>query len=1358
MANEVEFPSHEAPRIIAERYRLEALLGRGGMASVYRATDLASGRELALKQLTAAVEPDAPKQVRVAAALFEREFQTLVQLRHPRVIEVYDYGLADLRPYYTMELLDGGDLRDSAPMPWRRACSLLFDVCSSLALLHSRRLLHRDISPRNIRCTRDGKAKLIDFGAMAPMTTGGAEAVGTPSFIAPETLHRLALDARTDLFSLGATLYFALTRQLAYPARGFAEVMTVWKEGAVTPPSAFAPEIPAALDDLVLSLINLEPALRPQTAFEVMQRLAACAGLQGSESDAVSRAYLATPLLIGRETARDIARTKLLDLRAAASRGLLFTGAPGVGRSRLLDACVLDAKALGFAVLRATASNRREPFGCMRALTEHLMQTHRALAEDEESSWLYAVPPPSATGGAQHILRSFADSSVDPEHLQRTLCRLLQRASGATPLLLAVDDVHRIDPQSAAVLAAALDQTTRGRIALALTSDSEDSGSAALSALSRRCDHVALEPLSRTQTERLFGSLFGDVAHVPLLAHEIYQVALGNPRQCMDMAQHLVERGLIRYAAGTWNLPAKLGADDLPRSAADAMRARVERLSPEARWLAEAHALAFDDAFTDQDYRELAPELSSHTIESALSELLRAHALVSDGATYVLANRLWKAALIARLDADQVRARNRALASFYEPRSRLANIHHSFGAGLYEEGLDAMIAQHQSYERGFDYRRDPSPGKLRWCSQLALTTAQRLGRSPRQIHDLRRWHLAGSISDEHGEWDESARLWFEQLAHDSGLDLYRSDSESLDSNARLMRALQAAQQRFLATPEHERVYPVDQAIRLLAEYVVYCIALGGRTHDAALLQSLPAILEPFAALSPALSVIWKNARAAHLINCARYESARELWIEVLAQLDSMDSHEMQHVAAIANAVAFAIGMLEARLGLASATRWATRMESDPFQKIAALNLRRIVSLEQGDWEAADRTRRQAEVLSLQMRSPQMFRSMLAVELSACARAMDLAGLQQGIEAVRPLAEAYQGWRPYLIAAEGNFDLVRGDYEAAKIKFEHCIDLTRFDVRGFSPSASMWITAQWGLSEALIELGRPGEARERAGAALGVCSERGITDRALELERVLAVAEAELGDLRAAARLEAMIAHQTQLGVTGLRLGLTYEARARVAILSADADAFERYARLTARAYRHGAHSPLAARYERLMNEASRRGLGTTTQLRDLERASASSVRLTTSDDDLQTQVERTMTAAHSVDERGQLALQLICDAVQATCGHLYLTTADGLTPAASYRTGPADSGFSARLSEIYTAMCDRTDHAPTQLEYEDQVYELLVLRTEGELGANMAGLAAVITTHPPRASELARALGAVAAHIIRTKPATQQAK
>src|SRR5688572_23021318 len=118
-------PVDASAQCIAGRYRVQGELGRGGMAVVHRVTDVTYGRELALKQL---VPPRSARSAREATLLFEREFHTLTQLSHPRVIEVYDYGLADGTPYYTMELLDGRDLRELSPLPWRQACALLYDV------------------------------------------------------------------------------------------------------------------------------------------------------------------------------------------------------------------------------------------------------------------------------------------------------------------------------------------------------------------------------------------------------------------------------------------------------------------------------------------------------------------------------------------------------------------------------------------------------------------------------------------------------------------------------------------------------------------------------------------------------------------------------------------------------------------------------------------------------------------------------------------------------------------------------------------------------------------------------------------------------------------------------------------------------------------------------------------------------------------------------------------------------------------------------------------------------------------------------------------------------------------------------
>jgi len=145
---------------------------------------------------------------------------SLSQLAHPRIIEVYDYGLERRSPYYTMELLDGEDLRERGKLPWREACALLRDVASSLAIIHSRGLVHRDVSARNVRCTSDGRAKLIDFGAMAPSGVSH-RLVGTAPFVPPEALQLQALDGRADLYSLGALAYWTLAGRYAYPAHAF---------------------------------------------------------------------------------------------------------------------------------------------------------------------------------------------------------------------------------------------------------------------------------------------------------------------------------------------------------------------------------------------------------------------------------------------------------------------------------------------------------------------------------------------------------------------------------------------------------------------------------------------------------------------------------------------------------------------------------------------------------------------------------------------------------------------------------------------------------------------------------------------------------------------------------------------------------------------------------------------------------------------------------------------------------------------------------------------------------------------------------------------------------------------------------
>jgi len=1359
-----QLPDHAR---VGSRYQIEELLGRGGMACVYRALDVASGQRVALKQLRSSSA--APEQAH--AALFEREFQTLMQLRHPHVISVYDYGLLDDgSPYYTMELLDGGDLRERAPLPWREACKVTFEVCSSLALLHSRRLLHRDVSPRNIRCTLDGSAKLIDFGALAPMSAGGAQVVGTPAFTAPETLHGLALDARTDLFSLGVTLYYALTARVPYPARTFADLLAAWGQ-KVTPPSAFVSEIPAALDALVLALMNVEPALRPNTAFDVMQRLAACAGLQAIESEAVSRAYLSTPSLVGRDEVLSGLREQLKSARMSRGASVLLTGASGVGRSRLLDACVLEAKTLGFTVLRATASGTREAFAIARALTAQLLDALPSDGAVQLASELFA-PPPATPGGdveqtasLRPVLRDFSDPKLDGAELQTALCRSLKNVSRGHPLLIAVDDVHRIDRPSAALLAELIELTERGAIFVALTADAEAAADETLEVLARRCSKLPVAALNREQTQRLLGSLFGDVANLEMLSGEIHRIAAGNPRQSIELAQFLVDRSLIRYAAGTWTLPSSLSSSDLPSNAGAAMRARIELWSEDARFLAESQALAFYEAFEDADYRGVLPELPSGEVERALSELIATGAVVRDGALHLLANRVWSAALTDALTPDALQRRHSALAALYEAKGQIIpTIHHLFASGQNERGLEAIGRQAAQYAANRNHRDmlARNIGKMIWCYVPALETAERLRCSRHQISELRRAHYSGSVAVENSAYTESARLWAEQLVHDSGLDLYRRDTQTSDPAERLTRSLTAAQQRYLATPEHERVYSPEEAIRRLAEYVVVSIAIGGRSQDAKLVRSLPSLLEPFAGLSPLLQAIWHNALATYHTNCARWELAREHWEKAFEILEPISNSEARFIEPMRNAIAYAIGMSEAQLGRSSAVQWASRLDDDPYQRISALNLRKIVRLEQGDALGAERLRRQAEIMSLQRPAPQMFKSLLSVELAAHEKGRDLAGIQQVIEHMRPLAACYPSWRANLIYAQGAFHHVRGDHAAARAMFEQAIELSAFDADGDSRNQAVWVSAQGSLAEVLFESGEIEQARSVASAALACCEGRRIVAHAFDLVRIQALAEAKLGDAGATQRLDALIELQTQLGSTGLRLGLSYEARARIASWSGDAAGFERYAELTAREYRHGANTPLGARYAQLMHEAAGRGLHATASLADFKSLTSMDSASFTSNE-LFTVVTRSLSDSRNPTQRLDLALQLICAAHGASIGHLYLIAPGGAALAASQgATAPAPELGDFVTEYIVTAQQhaeDIDDMATGELAQDavlattmqsmDSSYELLPLGCLFETRNLLVGIAAISVAGPqPRNVMQAQLLQAVAAHLL----------
>jgi hypothetical protein len=1259
-------------REIAGRYQLRGLLGRGGMAVVHRAYDLRTEREIALKQL----ELSTNTRVRgLLEHLFESEFRTLAQLTHPSAVEVYDYGLDAHGPFYTMEILTGSSLADCAPLPWREACALMHDVCSCLAVLHARRLLHRDLTPHNVRRTADGRAKLIDFGAMVTMGPNH-QVVGTAAFMAPEVAHRLTLDARADLFAVGATLYFALTKHVAYPARSLDDLKLAWRSRPAAP-STFVSDIPARLDALVIELLSLEPALRPPTAADVMQKLRAVAGTPPREDFDASNVYLGTPALIGRAPLLEPVRARAQ--RATRRRGgaWLFDGQPGSGRSRMLDAAAWEAQTEGLRVVQAGCRTiPKAQFSLACTLTEQLVDQLPELCRVRaEAHGLLDILFEPETPETRELRVTRPDPSKPDERasLHDAIAQFWLEIADAEPLAFVIDDVEYADDASIGLLVTLADRAAHHGILLSCSAE-DKAVERGLDTLRRRCERAVLAPLTAAETEQLLHSVFGEVAHLSLLTDRIFQVACGNPAASMALLRHLLERKQITYDGGSWRLPAHLDAAELPATLDQALLARIERLSVPARRLAEWHALSTYGVLSLADHAWLCGWAADGAAGPAQSELLEQGILASEGQVFGLINEAWAPALRLALSPNDARERQRALAELGVATSKplLRCAHHFFEAGLDDRALDILASIIASdVERSAVVRQDMSIFEIGRLFMRGLAAADAAGRDARQRADYRRYVTTLSSVCEEVPFDQVGPQYLTILKRDSGFDDWQALEGVTEPSARLTQALQRAAQRYAETPQNERTFRVDEAIRYLMGYTAVGISISTSRCDARLCRSLPALIEPFAPLSPLIECMLNNCLAAREISVeGRYAQGRARWCNVLERLGDVKGDALRHVDVIRYSIAFALGCVEAAGGYESAERWADHMESLPLPLVDAHYLRRVVRLQQGDFEGAERFRRQAELLTVKSGARPLFASVHALEVAVYTQARDLRALAQVVDSIKLLADRYPGWESYYRCAHGCQELLRGDLLAAKRALESALELCSPALSDGTRSVSAFILTASVYIEVLLELGDALRAREFARRALDECTANQMftTD---PLERGLAVAEAQLGEgARASARLDTLLERQLTAGVTGLTLGATYEARARIAIATRDLASFEKYAQLTAATYKYGRGSPLGARYLRLVTAAQRAGLSPVLEATAYESAVLGVTTLAHSvvDD----QIASSMRDAHNAEERAQLSLRFLCEAARARNGQFYLVQRDGtLRWMAAHQAPPA---------------------------------------------------------------------------------------
>jgi serine/threonine-protein kinase len=536
-------PSAES---VASRYVVKEELASGGMGIVYRVLDTSTGHERALKRL----KTEAASKPFLAEA-FAREYQVLAGLDHPRIIRVFDYGVDQVGPFYAMELLDGKDLRHAAPLPFRDACVVLRDVATSLALLHARRLIHRDLSPGNVRMTPDGHCKLIDFGALASFGSS-RHVVGTAPCIPPESLQGTPLDQRADLYALGALAYWTLTERHAYPARSMDQLPAAWTVDP-PPPSSLVEGIPRELDALVLSLLSADSRARPGSAAEVIARLNAIGDLApegGGDAERLAQSFLLSPRFVGRAALSE----QLEERVGAAVRGrgcaLRVEAGAGMGRTRLLEEVGVRAQIAGACVVRVDASMYSHSHGTARALAVRVLDAVpevaracagrylvalRALGRDVDARLSGTVssrpPPPSGPPSSRTsssrppVSATVGDPGGGPLHAW------FAEISRSKPLVIEIDNLDDADDASLGLLVGIARRASDCPLLLVVTelARHEPRTSAGLVMLRGQCVRLTLTPLSPAETFELARSLFGDAPNLARLAEWLHGRTAGSP-------------------------------------------------------------------------------------------------------------------------------------------------------------------------------------------------------------------------------------------------------------------------------------------------------------------------------------------------------------------------------------------------------------------------------------------------------------------------------------------------------------------------------------------------------------------------------------------------------------------------------------------------------------------------------------------------------------------------------------------------------------------------------------------------------------------------------------------------------------
>ncbi|HXG57597.1 MAG TPA: sigma 54-interacting transcriptional regulator [Thermoanaerobaculia bacterium] len=617
------------------RFQVRAVLKETPSTAVYRVFDVADGRDEAIKILRQELS-DPQLLLR-----FKTEFSTLVALDHPSIVKVYDYGLLQEQfPYFTMEYFAGRKISEFFDgSNWSALFDVVLQVASALHHIHHKGIVHLDLKPSNILVDDRGRAKLMDFGlAIESRRVLDRRIRGTLHYMAPEVLRQDRVDSRADLYALGMTLYETVTGALPGYGKPPIEIIRMHLDEEIRPPSSINPQVPAALEQVIVRLLQKDPRDRYPSAAAVVEALA-----DGGRSTSVEllagRGEVYAAPLIGRDAEVAQLTTLIAEAREGRGNGVVVAGLEGMGKSRIVRDATLRAQLEGARVFTGRCPvNRKTIYAPFFDIFRQLVTAVNPDADVAEE--------------IRRILRPVvASSGIDagsPQHGQkyRLYNRIVQSMQdiygflnagsegGGTPLILVIEDLQWADASTAELFSFLVGEAKHNKLLVigTLTLDGAngaltETAAATLTAWEQRGREggfplIRVEALSEPLVREHIESLLGERDVSDEFVRWMMWESGGLPLNLRRIIDYLIAHDYLRWEGGKWlaDMP-RIRTLRIPGGAASILMERVERLEAGPRALLEAAAVVGEvsDIEVLTSVAGCAPEEAFRTLRSLVA-------------------------------------------------------------------------------------------------------------------------------------------------------------------------------------------------------------------------------------------------------------------------------------------------------------------------------------------------------------------------------------------------------------------------------------------------------------------------------------------------------------------------------------------------------------------------------------------------------------------------------------------------------------------------------------------------------------------------------------------------------------------